>query len=1043
MPRGFIRWETPRRRTAVASALLGDAAPEASHFNPPLPCAAQPMAPRDEAVFLLHTAAEVEHALLVQYLYAAFSFGDMERRKQSAGGDLSPDQHNKVFGPEGWNTILPRIAIEEMCHLMTIQNVLRVLGGPLNLEREDFPFRTEFYPFPFTLEPVSKDSLAKYVAAEMPQAPDKTRYPRLDEILERARLEVASGMINRVGLLYSRILNLIGGLPERLFHPETSDTHQAPHQPWRARDETTLPPNKRLRIVARFGGSQAEARAKVLTALRLIAEQGEGPGADPVNSHFDLFYALYVDFPETNPEYGTVTWHPALPAPTRPNTSPPGPAHDEADQGRITHHLSLLWAQLFNTRYRMLLASILHSLSIDRSASSSPPAPQGPFATVVRWALTEMTGTLRSISDVLTRLPCREANPTRGGRPAAAGAPFELPYSLNLPDRQVERWQLHRDLVEGSRRLREAILADQATQSDPDAKAVLESLTEVDTAILSDIERFGPSTVPMPAPTPTTRYQRVIQILDDAIGGPSASIGAHGTFWRGLSRAQFVAYRVFGSYDLLVVGDGAGSNLVKALKGEAPFNGDLPRMPLGFPPVLDQNIGFIQKWIDDGCPEDPYIPGGAPATLRWRPTNAPLAGRYDDVWFHDASLGWAVNSNGEILHTTDGGARWETQTRLPGVYLRCVAFASPTRGWVGNLTPEMRLLETSDGGKKWVPVGDLPKGAPPAVCGLCVVNESVVYAAGSNVPERPVAMMKTLDGGHNWTAWDMRPWADNLIDVYFTSPDRGWVIGGKADDPMPTKPKLKPVILYTEDGGATWVNRIADLRPEFPLGEWGWKIHFVDDRIGFIALQNYFAGAILATTDCGMTWKRHPINDPQMNQNIEGIGFVDARHGWVGGWGDHPERMKQYSSETLDGGLIWRNANEIGKNINRFRFLGTPVKAGYASGRTIYKYSSDPVPAPPPADAAPRRLLGDLEPTAEGAPVRFVVPTGAGRLSVRIWDCDGGLVRTLLDEPRPMAGRRALTWDRTDDSGRLLPPGAFIWRVTVGQTSESRIVAHL
>jgi hypothetical protein len=28
------------------------------------------------------------------------------------------------------------------------------------------------------------------------------------------------------------------------------------------------------------------------------------------------------------------------------------------------------------------------------------------------------------------------------------------------------------------------------------------------------------------------RFERVIQILDNAIGGPDASIGAHGAFWR-------------------------------------------------------------------------------------------------------------------------------------------------------------------------------------------------------------------------------------------------------------------------------------------------------------------------------------------------------------------------------------------------------------------------------------------------------------------------------------------------------------------------------
>src|SRR5439155_11365053 len=123
--------------------------------------------------------------------------------------------------------------------------------------------------------------------------------------------------------------------------------------------------------------------------------------------------------------------------------------------------------------------------------------------------------------------------------------------------------------------------------------------------------------------------------------------------------------------------------------------------------------------------------------LRWRPTAAPEAARYDDVWFQGPALGWAVNSNGDILHTADGGGHWDTQLHDPDVYLRCIAFASATRGWAGTLTADKRLFETGDGGRHWALVTGLPAGAPPAVCGLCVVNESGIVAAGSNHPERP------------------------------------------------------------------------------------------------------------------------------------------------------------------------------------------------------------------------------------------------------------------------------------------------------------------
>jgi photosystem II stability/assembly factor-like uncharacterized protein len=256
---------------------------------------------------------------------------------------------------------------------------------------------------------------------------------------------------------------------------------------------------------------------------------------------------------------------------------------------------------------------------------------------------------------------------------------------------------------------------------------------------------------------------------------------------------------------VVVVGDGAGSNLVKALKGEAPFGDDLenpppgatiPRMPFGFPSVAAENIGFIEQWINDGCPEGPL-----PLTevLAWRPTNAPVATRYDDIFFVTPQLGWAVNSNGQILRTADEGATWQEQFHVTGedgdVRLRCVGFATQARGWVGTTAGDTRLFDTNDGGATWNPVTNLPATAPDAVCGLSVVNESVVYASGTNFPfpqfNRPPRMMKTVDGGATWSAWDMTAHASLLVDTYFTSPEHGWVVGGKIHPVIPGHPQCK------------------------------------------------------------------------------------------------------------------------------------------------------------------------------------------------------------------------------------------------------------
>ncbi|MBC7777509.1 MAG: tyrosinase family protein [Phycisphaerae bacterium] len=60
-------------------------------------------------------------------------------------------------------------------------------------------------------------------------------------------------------------------------------------------------------------------------------------------------------------------------------------------------------------------------------------------------------------------------------------------------------------------------------------------------------------------------------------------------------------------------GRGAASNLIKALKGQPPFNapvGHFPAFMWGGGTVIDNDIQFISDWIDDGCPEydDNFVP---------------------------------------------------------------------------------------------------------------------------------------------------------------------------------------------------------------------------------------------------------------------------------------------------------------------------------------------------------------------------------------------------------------------------------------------------
>jgi photosystem II stability/assembly factor-like uncharacterized protein len=407
--------------------------------------------------------------------------------------------------------------------------------------------------------------------------------------------------------------------------------------------------------------------------------------------------------------------------------------------------------------------------------------------------------------------------------------------------------------------------------------------------------------------------------------------------------------------------------------------------------------------------------------------------------------GGGVNSEGNIIKTTDGGDSWITQAQFEDVYLRSVGFANATVGWVGTLTATHRLLSTRDGGASWQLVTNLPAGAPPAICGISVVDANTLYASGTNFPDAPAAIIKTTNGGATWTAIDMSAHAAILVDIHFKNQNEGWVVGGRDDvgRPMAQRKRddVKPVLLHTTNGGATWTDRLASIRRFCPRGEWGWKIQALDAQTMFASLENMLDGAILRSDNGGQTWRRIPINDRQRNANLEGIGFVDRDLGWVGGWGDIGF-IGGFTSATTDGGNNWDNANQIGFRLNRFRFIGNPVTVAYASGDTVYKFTDQPRPAPLAgmAAAAAAPAQGLLQ-SATAVDLDVAVPAGARRLKINVWDRFGRHVHVLAEETSPAAGARRFAWDFRDLSGEPLPAGAYIIRITIDGRSESRI-AH-
>jgi hypothetical protein len=564
------------------------------------------LAPRDEAVFLLTAAAEVEHALMVQYLYAAYSV--------RAPRGSTPHELDRI------QDLLFQIAREEMGHLATVQNLLHLIGGPLNFNREHSPYASEIYPFRFKLEPLTLDSLAKYVIAESPE-PLPERFPAedgqlLSELAEDAQRSNDGRPVTHVGAIFARLQRLFrggdGGLLDEDFCLDRQQL-QARRGDWGY--EPKRPSEGEALIIESFDAADAASlRSAAVAAVQKIGAQGEGfdlPPAGPgePESHFERFFDIYKRVRTLSDTDVQITWPLTENANTteaprqKPTMTQMVDAVEEAyaARGRIMHPRAKAWAQLFNLRYRLLLANLSHFLRLSQELYITEPGPhlgdRTPRGLLLIWTFNEMRH-LKRIAGKLVQLPRDE--PPGATR---AGPPFELPYTLNLPDREEDRWRTHLDVSRASVRLvRERLQsadADPTDQHDGFLEDLVASDEQAQVIMGSLAAGSGVPDGSLPAD-----FHKAVAILEEAVRGFDilAPPARHGHFWAGKTRDEFLAITDPGP-TVPPDFDPGKSVLIKRLDGSLPN-----QMPRFRPPVPPERIGFLRNWISAGAPDS--VPAG-------------------------------------------------------------------------------------------------------------------------------------------------------------------------------------------------------------------------------------------------------------------------------------------------------------------------------------------------------------------------------------------------------------------------------------------------
>src|ERR1700683_2840407 len=92
---------------------------------------------REALIYMLCEAAELEHGIMCQYLFAAFSL------KQSVDEGLTEAE---LYVVTRWRTQISHVSSQEMLHLALVHNLMTAIGGAPHLARVNFPAVANHYP---------------------------------------------------------------------------------------------------------------------------------------------------------------------------------------------------------------------------------------------------------------------------------------------------------------------------------------------------------------------------------------------------------------------------------------------------------------------------------------------------------------------------------------------------------------------------------------------------------------------------------------------------------------------------------------------------------------------------------------------------------------------------------------------------------------------------------------------------------------------------------------------------------------------------------
>jgi hypothetical protein len=372
---------------------------------------------REELVWLLTQACELEHGLMCEYLFAQFTL----KRSQQEG--LSAEQLAKVAA---WEAVIVDVTKQEMLHLALATNLLTAIGAAPHLHRPNFPILSRWYPpgVQIALLPFGERALRHFIYLERPEGMDLddaegfAAAGQAQPLTGGEQLMAVPEDYRTVGHLYRGIQQGLERLVER--HGEAGVFIGPPE----AQATTEVFEWPELTAVTDLASAAA--------AIELIVEQGEGARGHWRNAHFGKFVALLDDYLRCRAaDPGFQPARPVQPAYVR------RPPDVDVEVATITDPLTVQVADLFNAVYETTLQALsryfVHSGETDSQVTI--------LATTAKHLMNWVT---RPLGSVLTTLPL---GPDRPG--VLAGPAFEIvqPSFYVLPHREAA-WRILAERLE-------------------------------------------------------------------------------------------------------------------------------------------------------------------------------------------------------------------------------------------------------------------------------------------------------------------------------------------------------------------------------------------------------------------------------------------------------------------------------------------------------------------------------------------------------------------------------------------------------------------